>query len=40
VSGAADLPDVVRDALDAANRGDTDAFLGLFAAGGVVDDWG
>jgi hypothetical protein len=40
VSGAADLPDVVRDALEAANRGDTDAFLGLFAAGGLVDDWG
>ncbi|HST66012.1 MAG TPA: nuclear transport factor 2 family protein [Mycobacteriales bacterium] len=30
----------VRAALDAANRGDVEAFLDAFADGGVVDDWG
>jgi len=34
------LPAIVADALDAANAHDTDAFLGCFAANGVVDDWG
>jgi ketosteroid isomerase-like protein len=34
------LPDPVRAAVDAANRGDVEAFLGLFAEDGVVDDWG
>ncbi|MEV6010578.1 nuclear transport factor 2 family protein [Streptomyces sp. NPDC051976] len=30
----------VRRALDAANAGDTDAFLDAFATEGAVDDWG
>lgn len=34
------VPDVVQVLLDAANRGDIDAFLDAFGAGGVVDDWG
>ena len=34
------VPDVVQVLLDAANRGDIDAFLAAFGAGGVVDDWG
>ena len=34
------VPDVVQALLDAANRGDIDAFLDAFGAGGVVDDWG
>ena len=34
------LPDPVQAAVDAANRGDVEAFLGLFAEAGVVDDWG
>lgn len=34
------LPDVVQVVLAAANRGDVDAFLDSFGAGGVVDDWG
>ncbi len=34
------VPDVVQAVLDAANRGDIDAFLDAFGAGGVVDDWG
>lgn len=34
------LPDPVQAAVDAANRGDVDAFLGLFTEAGVVDDWG
>ena len=34
------LPDPVRTAIDAANGGDTAAFLAAFAPDGVVDDWG
>lgn len=34
------VPDVVQIVVDAANRGDVDAFLDAFRAGGVVDDWG
>jgi hypothetical protein len=34
------VPEVVRVVLEAANRGDVDAFLDAFGAGGVVDDWG
>ena len=34
------VPSVVQVVLDAANRGDVDAFLDAFGAGGVVDDWG
>jgi hypothetical protein len=34
------LPDPVQAALDAANRGDVEAFLATFEAAGVVDDWG
>jgi SnoaL-like protein len=34
------LPAPVQAALDAANRNDADAFAGLFASGGFVDDWG
>jgi SnoaL-like domain len=34
------LPDPVQAAVDAANRGDVEAFLGLFIEAGVVDDWG
>jgi len=30
----------VQVALDAANRGDVEAFLGVFGGAGVVDDWG
>jgi hypothetical protein len=30
----------VQAALDAANRGDVEAFLGVFDEAGVVDDWG
>jgi len=37
----ADVPAPVQAALDAANGGDTEAFLDAFAAGeGAVDDWG
>jgi hypothetical protein len=35
-----DLPAPVRAAIDAANAGDTDAFLACFPPDGVVDDWG
>jgi hypothetical protein len=35
-----DLPPPVAAAIDAANRGDTAAFLATFAPDGVVDDWG
>jgi hypothetical protein len=35
-----DLPPPVAAAIDAANRGDTPAFLASFTADGVVDDWG
>ena len=35
-----DLPAPVQAAIDAANRGDTDAFLAVFTPDGVVDDWG
>jgi hypothetical protein len=34
------VPGVVHVVVDAANRGDVDAFLDAFAAVGVVDDWG
>ncbi|MFF3749334.1 nuclear transport factor 2 family protein [Streptomyces sp. NPDC002018] len=34
------VPAVVRRALDAANAGDTEAFLDCFAPNGAVDDWG
>ena len=37
----ADVPAPVQSALDAANSGDTDAFLDAFVDGeGAVDDWG
>ena len=37
----AEVPTAVQNVLDAANAGDTDAFLDAFAAGdGAVDDWG
>ena len=35
-----ELPRPVRTLVDAANAGDTEAFLGSFTADGVVDDWG
>ena len=34
------LPGPVQAAVDAANSGDVEAFLGAFAEAGVVDDWG
>jgi SnoaL-like domain len=34
------LPAPVQAAVDAANRGDVDAFLGVFTEAGAVDDWG
>ena len=34
------LPRPIRDLIGAVNNGDTDAFVGAFDAGGVVDDWG
>jgi hypothetical protein len=34
------LPPPVRSAIDAANAGDTAAFLAAFTPDGVVDDWG
>ena len=34
------VPSVVQVVLDAADRGDVDAFLDAFGAGAVVDDWG
>lgn len=34
------LPGPVRNAVDAANRGDVEAFLDSFVPTGVVDDWG
>jgi hypothetical protein len=34
------LPGAVQAAVDAANRGDVEAFLGVFDEAGVVDDWG
>jgi hypothetical protein len=34
------LPDPVQAAVDAANRGDVEAFLDTFDEAGVVDDWG
>lgn len=33
-------PAPVQALIDAANRGDTQAFLGCFTPDGVVDDWG
>jgi hypothetical protein len=35
-----DLPRPVQAIVDAANRGDTAAFLAAFTSDGVVDDWG
>ncbi len=35
-----ELPDAVRRAIEAANGGDTAAFVNLFTPDGVVDDWG
>ena len=35
-----DTPAPVRAALEAANRHDTEAFLGSFTPDGIVDDWG
>ena len=37
---SSDLPAPVAAAIDAANRGDAEAFLGCFTPDGVVDDWG
>lgn len=37
---AAAAPTAVQTLLNAANRGDTEAFLAGFAPDGVVDDWG
>ena len=34
------LPEPVAAAIDAANAGDLEAFLGCFTPDGVVDDWG
>ena len=34
------VPPPVTAAIDAANRGDTAAFLACFTTDGVVDDWG
>ncbi|MEV4005277.1 FUSC family protein [Actinomadura sp. NPDC049753] len=34
------LPVTVQNAVDAANAGDTDAFLACFSPDGAVDDWG
>ncbi len=34
------LPSAVSRVIEAANRGDTEAFLASFTADGVVDDWG
>jgi hypothetical protein len=34
------LPGTVRNAGDAANRGDVEAFVDSFVPTGVVDDWG
>jgi hypothetical protein len=34
------LPSVIEKFVAAANKGDVDAFLALFPANGVVDDWG
>lgn len=39
-SRPASLPRPVQELLDAANAGDSDAFLGCFPPDGVVDDWG
>jgi hypothetical protein len=38
--GVSDVPEPVARLLDAANRGDTEAFLASFTEDGVVDDWG
>ena len=35
-----DLPPPVQAIVEAANRGDTAAFLAAFTSNGVVDDWG
>jgi len=34
------MPAAVRAFFDATNAGDTEAFLAVFSADGVVDDWG
>jgi len=33
-------PKIIADVIAAVNKGETDAFLDLFAADGAVDDWG
>jgi hypothetical protein len=37
---SSDLPRAVQAIIDAANRGDAEAFLAYFTPDGVVDDWG
>ena len=37
---ATDLPPALDAVIDAANRGDAEAFLACFTTDGVVDDWG
>jgi hypothetical protein len=37
---AGDIHPIAKTAIDAANAGDTDAFLEAFGPDGVVDDWG
>ncbi len=34
------MPHALRQAVDAINNGDTEAFVAAFAKDGVVDDWG
>jgi hypothetical protein len=40
MAGSLELPAPVSAAIDAANRGDTEAFLACLTPDGVVDDWG
>jgi hypothetical protein len=35
-----ELEPAIRQFFDATNRGDSEAFLDAFAAGGAIDDWG
>ena len=35
-----ELPEPVKQSIDATNAGDLEAFLGTFTADGAVDDWG
>jgi ketosteroid isomerase-like protein len=37
---SSDLPAPVEAVIDAANRGDAEAFVACFTPDGVVDDWG